>query len=602
MRDRAEILGMWEEIGARLDWARPPDAVYSDDPPPRGTWFPGGRLNVAVNCLDRHLPTRRDVVAFHWEGEPEDRRVLTYGQLATEVNRFAAVLRSLDVTPGDRVALYMGLLPETVVAMLACARLGAAHVVMPAVLPPEALQERLVNVHARILVTQDGAWRHGVILPLKARADEAVAGAASVEHTIVVRRTGVDVSWYEGDGWYHDLLQAVTPDDDEAEAFDAEHPLCVGHVANRRERPTGVVHGSANVLASLLALHAHTLGGTEQVFWFPSEIGWLAGQTHGVYGPLVTGGTGVLYEGMLDTPSHERGWEIAERYHVGVLAATPSIIRNLRGSFGTRLAERDVGSLRRLVSAGEAIDEDLASWLERELVARGVELLDGWGQTELTGIVTFNSPATAEHGVPDPALDVVDEDGASLPDGQEGELVLRHPWPGTFVAIEDDDLHALRCFARYPGCYATGDRSRRRPDGRLDFLGRIDPVISASGQLVSLTEVQEALLEHPYVARAIAAEHPDHRLGTGIVALVEPVEDSVDRERLAADLAHHIKDTLGGLSRPRTIVFVDGVPSGLSEEGLRRAVRALSDTRQAAATLDVNGAELAELAASRARA
>jgi acetyl-CoA synthetase len=600
MPDLEQTLQVWERIGERLDWSRAPDAVYSREPPPRGNWFPGGRLNAAVNCLDRHLPARRDRVAFHWEGEPEDRRVLTYGHLATDVCRFAGVLESLGVRPGDRVALHMGLLPETVVAMLACARIGAVHVVMPAVLPSEALQERLANVRARVVITQDGAWRHGMILPLKSRADEAVAGLSSVEHTIVVRRTGMDVSWFEGDSWYHDLLQGVAPSTAEPASFDSEHPLCVAHVANRRELPTGVVHGSANFLAYLLGLHLHALGGEEHVFWFPSEIGWLAGQSHAVYGPLVTGGTGVLYEGMLDTPSHARAWEIVERYRVGVLAATPSIIRSLRGWSGTRLDERDISSLRRLVTAGEAVDEDLASWLERELAARGVELLDGWGQTELGGIVSFNVPSVAGLDVPDPGLDVVDDDGASLPDGEEGELVLRNPWPGTFVAIQADLLSSLRCFRRVPGCYATGDRAKRREAGTLQFLGRIDPVISVSGQLVSLTEVQEALSEHPYAGRVVVAERIDRRLNTGIVALVEPVDGGVDRMRLAAELSDHIKDTLGGLSRPRTIAFIDRIPSGLTEDEARWALRALCENRRAAATFDVTGAELAELAQTRA--
>jgi acetyl-CoA synthetase len=599
MPDRQQTLDVWARIGERLDWAHPPGATYSPEPGPRGTWFPDGRLNVTVNCLDRHLPERRDRVAFHWEGEPEDRRVLTYGQLATDACRFAAVLSSLGVRPGDRVALHMGLLPETVVAMLACARLGAVHVVMPAVLPAEALQERLANVHARVVITQDGAWRHGVILPLKSRADEAVAGLSSVEHTIVVRRTGMDVSWYEGDSWYHDLLQGVTADGGEPPAFPSEHPLCVGHIANRRVRPTGIVHGSANFLASLHALHTHAFGGEENVFWFPSEIGWLAGQSHGIYGPLLVGGTGVLYEGMLDTPSHDRAWEIVERYRVGVLAATPSIIRSLRGWSGTHLGDRDLSSLLRLITAGEALDEGLAGWLERELGGRGVQLLDGWGQTELTGIVTFNNPGDDRLHVPDPGLDVVDGTGASLPDDEEGELVLRHPWPGTFVAVEDDELASLRCFTRHPGSYATGDLARRRTNGTLEFLGRIDPVVSVSGQLVSLTEVQEALLEHPYVAQVVVAERPDRRLNTGIVALVEPTDDDVDRIRLAAELSDHIKETLGGLSRPRTIAYIERIPSGLSEDEVRWALRSLCD-RRPAATFDVTGAELAELAQTRA--
>jgi acetyl-CoA synthetase len=599
MADAARYLAAWAKIAERLTWVLPPDDIHVPDPAPRGSWFPGGRLNVAGNCLDRHLPERRGDVAFYWEGEPEDRRVLTYGGLAKEVGRFAVALRSLGVEPGHRVALYMGLLPETVVAMLACARLGAVHTIMPAVLPPEALEERMANIGARVLVTQDGAWRHGVILPLKSRADEAVAAVSSVQHTIVVRRTGIDVAWYEGDRWYHELVASPGAQPAGLDAFPSEHPLCVAHVANRRERPTGVVHGSANFLAYLIGLHSEVLGGRDEVFWFPSEIGWLASQGHAVYGPLVVGGTGVLYEGMLDTPSHDRAWEIVERYGVGVLAATPSIIQSLRSWSGTHLRGRALGSLRRLITAGEALDDDLASWLDRELGPRGVQLLDAWGETELGGIVAFNLPSDVHLDVPDPGLDVVDQAGRALPAGSEGELVLREPWPGTLVALEADDLRDLRSFSRHRGCYATGDRAVRHEDGTLRFLGRIDPVISVAGQLVSQTEIEEALLEHPYVRRAIVSERRDGRLGVGVVALVQP-DSGADHDRLTSELSDHIKATLGGLSRPRTILFADELPGELSDEELRRAVRTFCSSHRIGATAEVRGAELAEIASVRA--
>jgi acetyl-CoA synthetase len=456
----------------------------------------------------------------------------------------------------------------------------------------------MANISARVLVTQDGAWRHGVILPLKSRADEAVAAVSSVQHTIVVRRTGMDVAWYEGDRWYHELVAGPGFQPAGLDAFPSEHPLCVAHVANRRERPTGVVHGSANFLAYLISLHSEVLGGRDEVFWFPSEIGWLASQGHVVYGPLVVGGTGVLYEGMLDTPSHDRAWEIVERYGVGVLAATPSIIQSLRGWSGTHLRGRARGSLRRLITAGEALDDDLASWLDRELAPRGVQLLDAWGETELGGIVAFNLPSDVHLDVPDPGLDVVDQAGRALPVGSEGELVLREPWPGTLVALEDDDLRDLRSFSRYPGCYATGDRAVRHEDGTLRFLGRIDPVISVAGQLVSLTEIEEALLEHPYVRRAIVSERRDGRLGVGVVALIQP-DSGADRDRLTIELSDHIKETLGGLSRPRTILFADELPGELSDEELRRAVRAFCSSHRIGATAELRGAELADIASVR---
>jgi acetyl-CoA synthetase len=595
MADAPPYLSEWARIAERLTWNRPPGEIHIPDPPPRGSWFPGGRLNVAENCLDRHLPERRGDVAFYWEGEPEDRRVLTYGELAEEVGRFAAALQSLGVEPGHRVALHMGLLPETVVAMLACARLGAVHTVMPAVLPPEALEERMANIGARVLVTQDGAWRHGVILPLKSRADEAVAAVSSVQHTIVVRRTGMDVAWYEGDRWYHELVADSDCEPAGLDAFPAEQSLCVGHVANRRERPTGVVQGSATLLACLIGVHSGVLGGREEVFWFPSEIGWLPSQAHAVYGPLVVGGTGVLYEGMLDTPSHDRAWEIVERYGVGVLMATPSLIQSLRGWSGTDLRGRALDSLRRLITAGEALDDDLASWLDSEVASRGVQLLDAWGETELGGIVAFNLPSDAPVDIPDPGLDIVDHAGHALPAGRDGELVLREPWPGTLVALEADDLRDLRSFSRYPGCYATGDRAVRHEDGTLRFLGRIDPVISVAGQLVSLTEIEEALLEHPYVRRAIVSERRDGRLGVGVVALVQ-TDSGTDRDRLTVELSDHIKETLGGLSRPRTILFADELPGDLSDEQLRHAVRAFCSSHRIGATAELRGAELADIA------
>jgi len=583
-------LTRWEQAANRLEWARPPDAVFDAEPAPRGSWLPGGTLNVAVNCLYRHLPARGDVVAFYWEGEPEDRREITYAQLAEDVRRFAAALRALGVVAGDRVALHMGLLPETIVAMVACAEVGAIYSILPAVLPPEAIQERLANMGARVVVTQDGAWRRGVILPLKARADEAVAAVSSVEHTIVVRRNGIDVSWYEGDRWYHEILLGDVTADPVPEAFPAEHPLCIAHLANRRERPTGIVHGSANFLIYLDELHSHLLGGADEVFWFPSEIGWLAPQSHGVFGSLLTGGTSVLYEGMLDTPSPARAWEIAQRYSVTVLAATPSLLRSLRSWAGAQLRPHDLQALRRMITAGEAIEPDLASWLKRELAPSPADLLDAWGQAELGGIVTFTRPG----GAPKPRLGIVDGDGAPVPDGTEGELVLRDPWPGTMIGLVGDDLTSMRAFSEFDGVYATGDRAVRDPDGTLRFLGRIDRVMSVSGQLVSLTEVQEAILEHPFVRRAVATGG-DTGAPRGVVALIEPIED-VDRDRLVKELNEHIESTLGGLSRPRTIVFAETVPEDISDEDLRTVARSVRSSRPGSAVIDLGRADVGKIA------
>ena len=581
----------WEAVARQVLWTREPDQAYVGDSP-RGRWFPGGTLNVAANCLDRHLDQRRDAVAVHWEGEPEDRRSITYGELHAEVCRFGAVLESLGVRAGDRVVLQMGLVPEAVVAMLACARIGAVHAVMPSVLPPDALEARISDVAARVVITQDGAWRHGVILPLKARVDEALAAVRGVEHTIVVRRTGMDVAWYEGDRWYHELMELVGPRADPPASFPAEHPLLIVHLANRRGRPNAILHGSGNFLAYLLAFHGALLDRRDHTFWFPSEIGWLACQSHGIYGPLACGGTSVLFEGMLDTPSHDRVWEVVARYGVEVLGATPSLIRHLRAWKDSPPGLPELASMELFMSAGEAIDDDLAAWLGGELAIAGARIVDAWGQTELGGLVAFNG---GDPVLPDPGLDVVDGEGRSLPVGVEGELVLRHRWPGTCIGRGNGDEAPARAFARLPGLYATGDRALRRADGAFEFLGRIDPIITVSGQLVSVTEVEDALLEHPFVARAVVSERPDPRTNRAVVALVEPTDVAVDHDELAAELRSYIAGSLGGLSRPRTIVFTDSVPQSLSDQAVRRALGAMCTARPVAGLLSTTAGELTAL-------
>jgi acetyl-CoA synthetase len=595
MPDDDDALAQWEAISARLAWSREPDAVYVEAPP-RGRWFPGGELNVATNCLHRHVTERADAVAFHWEGEPGDRRALTYSELDADVRRLAVALRSLGVGPGDRVAMYVGLLPETVVAILACARIGAVHVIMPAVLPPDALEERIASISARVIITQDGAWRHGVVIPLKARADEAIAAVPSVQHTIVIRRTGMDVPWYEGDRWFHELVELAALERGDAEAFPSEHPLCVAHLASRRAQPIGILHGSANLLAYVSAIHADGFEASSEVFWFPSEIGWLGSQTHAIYGPLVCGATAVLFEGMLDTPSHERTWQIVERYRVSVLAATPSIIRNLRTWSSSEAIDQALKWIKRLVTAGEVIEPSLREWLEREVCPHDAEILDAWGQTELGGIVAFNERTDTAPRVPSAGLDVVDEKGDSVPANQVGELVLRNPWPGTFIAIEGSDAAAGRWLTRYPDCYATGDRARRRDDGTLEFQGRIDPVVSVSGQLVSLAEVRDVLLEHPYVASVVVGERSDPHTSKAVIALVEPGRDDLDREHLARELRSYVHETLGGLAQPRTIVFADGLHANLSDDAARGALRALCAAHPSATMLASSVAELKALA------
>ncbi|WP_052745866.1 AMP-binding protein [Allosalinactinospora lopnorensis] len=390
----------WARVAGDLSWDEPWHTLHTPDTP-YGRWFAGGRINLAANCVGRHAARHGARIAVQWEGEPGDRRELTYRELHDEVRAFASVLRGLGVGPGDRVALHLGWLPETVVAMLGCAHVGAVHTVVPTPLPAEALAERLADFGPRLLVTQDGAWRHGTILPLKARADEALTAVGGVEQTVVVRRTGVDVAWYAGDRWWHELRAAIPEEPAPPVALEAEHRLLATPMATRRGRPVSALHGTANILAAAAAVHRYGLspGG---VFWCAGDIAWLGIQVHGVYGPLSWGDTAVMFEGTLDVPSRDRAWEIVARYGVATLVTSPSVVRRLRGWAQRPPAHGAVASLRRIVTLGEALDSELADWLRHRIGAGGIDVADAWGQIELGGIVSVDRPV-APALLPDPA-------------------------------------------------------------------------------------------------------------------------------------------------------------------------------------------------------
>jgi acetyl-CoA synthetase len=583
MTESSDAVAAWTAAAERVSWERPAERTYEPGPN-GGRWFPGATLNVCVNCLDRHLATVGGGVAFHWEGEPGDQRAITYRELHAEVCALAAALAALGLGAGDRVALHLGFVPETVVAMLACARLGAVHAVMAAPLPADALTDRLVDFDPKLLLTQDGSWRHGVMLPLKSRADEAMAAATGVEHTVVVRRTGVDVGWYEGDLWYDELVEKARARPDAAPMpavpVASDHPLLAGYIANRRGRPTGIVHGTGGLLTHAMTIHADGLvDGDDDVFWMPADIAWPATQVHAVYGPLACGATSVIYEGMLDTPGHERAWEIVERYGVNTILTTPSVVRNLRRWSDSRPSAHDLGSLKRIVTAGERTEAPLRDWLLSEVSGGSAIVADGWGQTELGGLVLLLGTPPGRDGLPDPGADIVDPDGRSVAPGSEGELVLRHPWPGTFLRIwGDDGAAARRYWARHSDAYATGDRAVRRPDGSLAVLGRVDSVVSVSGQLVSLTEISETLLEHPFVRAAEVVSCPDPRAGEALAACVAVADGTPASDQLAWALRAHVRERLGGLAHPRTIAFLEDFPEDLPRDDLRRSLRLLCAT------------------------
>jgi acetyl-CoA synthetase len=601
---RREALAAWEEAAGDLTWDQPWSVAYRDDRP-GGSWFPGGMLNASVNCLDRHLPQRAEQVAIHWEGETGDSRTITYGALHAEVVAFAEALRGLGVGPGRRVALHLGWLPETVVAMLACARLGAVHGVLPASLPADALADRLSDLSPKVLVTQDGAFRHGLIVPSKSRADEALAAAGGVEATVVVRRVGVDVAWYEGDRWYHDLVAAPRPGTRKAPAaavgeaapVPADHPLLIVPLAHRRGQPTWIVHRTGGYLVAAATTHARALTtGPDDVFWCAAEIAWIGGQSHGVYGPLACGATTVMSEGTLDVPTRSRAWDIIERYGVNALVTTPSVVRNLRQWVDTPPAHADLSSLRLIVTLGERIDPETRNWLDFEVGGGRALIANAWGQTELAGLVAVTAaPTDTAAPVPDPGLEVFDAGGRPVVAGGTGELVLLHPWPGAFLDAEGSPAPADSWWSPYPGAYATGDEARREPDGRLTVLGRRDPVVSISGQQVSLTEVVQILEEHPLLEALDVIAVPDERRGQALCACVVLDPKAEAGEPLARELTNYVHDALGGLARPRTVAFVEAFPPELSAEVRRRALRLLC-TANPAEWFTVTAAQLAAAA------
>ncbi|HEX2704681.1 MAG TPA: AMP-binding protein, partial [Candidatus Lustribacter sp.] len=512
----------WAAAADLIQWTTRPDSLW--EPGDRfGSWFPGGRLNASVACVDRHAERSPDTIAFHWEGEPRDRRSVTYAALLGEVRALTRGLRGLGVGPGDVVALHLGWLPETVVAMFACARIGAAYAVVPQPLPAEALADRLQALAPKVLFTQDGAWRRGTVLPLKARADEALTALDRIEHTVVVRRTGIDVAWFEGDRWYHDLVAGTRPGqghgDDVPTDVPSCHPLLLVSLANHRGRPVTVTVGTAAMLVQAAALHRWGLA-AGRVLWCAGDVSWLGTQVHGIVGPLALGETSVMYEGTLDVPTHARAWKVMRRYDVTTLITTPSVLRTMRSWSFELDRTADAGALRRVVTFGEPGEPALRRWAAEGIGGPRISVADGWGQVELGGIVTVDAPVDPGR-MPDAGAKIVDRTGAPVARGQEGELVLTRAWAGAMVgasgAVESiDDVH----WRRFPGVYATGDRVRRHKDGRVAFLGRTDQVVSVSGQLVSLREVAEVLLDHPFVQAADVVERREPSGGRFLLAAV----------------------------------------------------------------------------------
>jgi len=582
-RANADHEAFWAEQAAELSWFRPWDTVM-DWKPPWVTWFAGGTLNASVNCLDRHVEAGGgDKVAYHWEGEPGDTRTITYRDLLEEVCRLANALRSLGVGKGDRVNIYLGMVPELPIAMLACARIGAPHSVVFGGFSAEALRDRIIDAEAKVLITADGAWRRGQVVPLKANADEAVAECPSIEHVITVRRCGNEHAFTEGrDLWYHELV-ADQPTTCEPEQMDAEDFLYLLYTSGTTGKPKGIAHTTGGYMTQVAATHRLIFDiHDEDVFWCAADCGWVTGHSYIVYGPLANHTTGVMYEGTPDFPDKDRWWDIVERYRVSILYTAPTAIRTFMRWGTEEPAKHDLSSIRLLGSVGEPINPEAWVWYWTYIGGERAPVVDTWWQTETGAIlitplpgVTTLKPGSATFPFPGVAADVVDENGASVPLGGGGYLILTHPWPSIARTIwGDPDRYVRTYFGSYgESIYVAGDGARRDEDGYFWLLGRIDDVMNVSGHRLSTFEIESALVDDPKVAEAAVVSRPHEIKGEGIVAFVTLKTGYEGDAAMLHELREHVAKVIGPIAKPDDIVFTPDLPKTRSGKIMRRLLR-----------------------------
>ncbi|HTW14612.1 MAG TPA: acetate--CoA ligase [Nocardioides sp.] len=594
-RAAADREGFWAEQAERLSWDRKWDTVLDWTNPPFAKWFVGGRLNAAYNCVDRHVEAGNgDKVAFHWVGEPvDDKRTITYAQLKDEVSQAANALTSLGVRAGDRVAIYLPMIPETVVAMLACARIGAPHTVVFGGFSSDALASRLTDCHAKVVITADGGYRRGAPSALKPAVDEARTKTDVVERVLVVRRTGQDVEWDDSvDVWWHESVEQASTEH-ELEFFDAEHPLYVMYTSGTTGKPKGILHTTGGYLAGSAYTHwaVFDLKPETDVYWCTADIGWVTGHSYIVYGPLANGTTQVLYEGTPDSPERGRWWQIIEEYGVTIFYTAPTAIRSFMKQGREIPDQRDMSSLRLLGSVGEPINPEAYVWY-REVIGGGrTPVVDTWWQTETGAImisplpgVTHGKPGSAMIPIPGVAADVVTEEGESVPNGSGGYLVLTEPWPSMLRTIwGDDDRFKDTYWSRYAkqGWYFAGDGAKKDDDGDLWVLGRVDDVMNVSGHRLSTTEIESALVSHPKVAEAAVVGAKDEDTGQAVCAFVILRDEAGDGGAdIVEELRNHVRKEIGAIAKPRQIMIVPELPKTRSGKIMRRLLRDVAEHRE----------------------
>ncbi len=585
----SDLVGFWDrQARERLDWSMPYEQVLEWDLP-FAKWFTGGQLNVAYNCVDRHVERGLgDRVAYHWIGEPGETRTLTYSDLLRESSKAANALLELGVRTGDRVAIYMPMIPELPIAMLACARIGAPHTVVFGGFSAEALSGRINDCGAKVLITADGGWRRGRKVGLKHHADEAVADSPTIEHTIVVDRIGDGAHMVEGrDHWWHELVERQR-DECAPVAVDSEHMLYLLYTSGTTATPKGIVHTSAGYLLGAAFTHWAVFDiKPDDVYWCAADIGWVTGHSYIVYGPLANASTGVLYEGAPDAPDWHRWWQIIEDYKVTVLYCAPTAIRAFMKQGEEIPRAHDLSSLRILGSVGEPINPEAWRWYRDVIGGGSAPVVDTWWQTETGQImisplpgVTTTKPGSATFGMPGVDVDVVDAEGRSVPLGGGGYLVLKRPWPGMLRGIYGDPERFRQTYwSRFPGMYFAGDGAKRDEDGYLWLLGRVDDVMNVAGHRISTTEVESALVDHQSVAEAAVVGKSDAISGQAIFAFVTLKSGQQPSDTLAIQLREHVAYVIGPIARPKYLMFAPDLPKTRSGKIMRRLLRDIAEGR-----------------------
>ncbi|MFD2083268.1 acetyl-CoA synthetase [Actinopolymorpha cephalotaxi] len=587
----ADRIAFWEEQARRLHWDREWDEALDWSKAPFAKWFVGGRINAAYNCLDRHVEAGNgDKVAYHWEGEPGDTRTLTYTDLLREVSRAANALIELGVRAGDRVAIYMPMIPETVVAMLACARLGAPHTVVFGGFSASALRDRIQDCDARIVITSDGGYRRGAPSALKPQVDQALTECPDVRNVLVVKRTDQDVEWTEGrDLWWHEAVDKQS-DQHTAEFFDAEQPLYVMYTSGTTGKPKGILHTTGGYLTQVAWTHWAVFDvKPDDVYWTAADIGWVTGHSYIVYGPLANGVTSVMYEGTPDTPHRGRWWELIAKYGVSILYCAPTAIRTFMKWGEDIPAEFDLSSLRVLGSVGEPINPEAYVWYRTFIGSGRTPVVDTWWQTETGGImitplpgVADGKPGAAMTPLPGISAEVVDDAGNAVPNGAGGYLVLTEPWPAMLRTLWGDDQRYVDTYwSRFEGRYFAGDGAKKDDDGDIWLLGRVDDVMNVSGHRLSTTEIESALVSHPNVAEAAVVGATDPTTGQAVVAFVILRGSATESgEQAAKELRNHVAAEIGPIAKPRQILVVEELPKTRSGKIMRRLLRDVAENRE----------------------